>query len=721
MVDDEGKGPEATAIQRKRPSLAPSDDAATPRLERVTHPNERVTNPVERVTNPIERVVTNPIERVTTPMDRATTPLREPGPTRADSPVARAESPNPRSASRGESMPTRAESPAPRAGTPLERPQPMPSRAGIPPQFPDRLATPLPLPAPEPTLDSITDQRALDPEGTPLPPPMLDEPSADPTAAPARPKPSSTSHGGSTTIGSPLEALERDELLRTRRFCFIGACIAVAGAFSVPLLPGDPTASALLLSCVGGALASILFLYVRTSDPIAFRRTSTLLGWFIPAVCVTSVIPFFGVFSPAAVVLVLGIYFTGLGKSKGLAAAVYVVCAGMQALIAILVITEIVHDTGIVQIMPLAKRDQWIVQGLTQVVLAATYITARISRKTALAAVGELERAVRLAAHREALLLEAREELERALRSGRGRFSDQTLGGYQLGGVIGRGAMGEVYEATAPDGRSVAIKLLSQASLGNLNHVLRFLRELRTAANLVADNVVRVIEVGEQPVPYLVMERLQGTTLAEMLRNSRGLAPAEVLDMVRQVGAGITVAAEAGIVHRDLKPQNVFLHQGKTWKVLDFGVARAIDAGDTLTAGHVVGTPSYMAPEQASGSTVDHLTDLYALAAIAYRSLTGHPPYAAGEIAETLYKVIHTSPRRPSELVEMPSDVDLVLAIGLAKRPSDRFSNAADFADALRDAFRGELSEEIQERGAILVRAGAWAAAKVRPTTSRLR
>ncbi len=636
MVDDEGTGPEATAIQRKRPTAGPTLDGVTPVLERVT----------------------DPVERITTPIDRATTPID-----RAANRVPRAESS-------------------------------------------------LPLPAPDPTVDSITG------EATPS---LHEEPTVEPTGA-ARPKPSSTSHGaGSTTIGSPLEALERDELLRTRRFCVIGACIALTGAFSVPLLPGDPTASALLLSCVGGALASILFLYTRTSDPLAFRRPTTLLGWFIPAVCVTSVIPFFGVFSPAAVVLVLGIYFTGLGKSKGLAAAVYAVCAGTQGLIAILVITQTVHDTGIVQIKPMAMRDQWLVQALTQIVLAGTYVTARISRRTALAAVGELERAVRLAAHREALLLEAREELERALRSGRGRFSDQTLGGYQLGEVIGRGAMGEVYEATAPDGNAVAIKLLSQASLGNLNHVLRFLRELRTAANLVADNIVRVIEVGEAPVPYLVMERLHGKTLAEMLRNQRGLPADDVIAMVRQVGAGITVAAEAGIVHRDLKPQNVFLHHGKTWKVLDFGVARAIDAGDTLTAGHVVGTPSYMAPEQASGSTVDHLTDLYALAAIAYRALTGHPPYAAGEIAETLYKVIHTHPRRPSELVEMPSDVDLVLAIGLAKRAADRFASAADFADALHDAFTGDLPEEIQERGAMLVRAGAWAVSRVRPSTARLR
>jgi serine/threonine-protein kinase len=281
--------------------------------------------------------------------------------------------------------------------------------------------------------------------------------------------------------------------------------------------------------------------------------------------------------------------------------------------------------------------------------------------------------------------------------------------------------MGEVYAATDANGREVAVKLLSQASLGNANHVLRFLRELRTAAGLQSANVVRVIDVGENPVPYLVMEKLEGKTLADMLKNQRALPAGEVLELVRQVGSGITAAAAAGIVHRDLKPQNVFKH-GAVWKILDFGVARAIDSGDTLTAGHVVGTPSYMAPEQAAGATVDHCTDLYALAAIAYRSLTGYPPYAAGEIAETLYRVVHTLPRRPSELVELPPDVDLVLAIGLAKNPGRRFTSAQELSDALYHAYSQTLPERVRQRGMALEREGAWASPKhPRASTSRMR
>ncbi len=540
-------------------------------------------------------------------------------------------------------------------------------------------------------------------------------------AASARMITNRTTGGGSTTIGSPLEALERDEMLRTRRFCAIGAVIGTAGGASVTLLPGDPTATAVLLSSVGLALSAVLFLFLRTGDPVKFRKPSTMLGWYIPAVCVTASLPYFGVFSPACVILVLGIYFTGLGKSPGLARAVYITCAGAQAVLAALVIRGVLPDTGIVQIMPIGEFEQWIVQGLVQVVLLGTYVTARVSRATALATLQELERAVRLAAHREALLLEAREELERALLQGRGRFTDQAIGGYQLKDVIGRGAMGEVYAAVDAKGHPFAIKLLAQASLGNLNHVLRFLRELRTAAGIESPHVVRVIEVGENPVPYLVMEKLEGKTLAEILRNKSAMPAGDVTELVRQVGIGITAAAAAGIVHRDLKPQNVFLHRNQ-WKVLDFGVARAIDAGDTLTAGHVVGTPSYMAPEQASGATVDHCTDLYALAAIAYRAITGHPPFAAGEIAETLYKVVHTRPRRPSELVpSLPPDVDLVLAIGLAKRASDRFSSALELSDSLYHAMADTLPEPIRLRGLALDRAGAWASLKHRPSTARLR
>jgi serine/threonine-protein kinase len=119
-----------------------------------------------------------------------------------------------------------------------------------------------------------------------------------------------------------------------------------------------------------------------------------------------------------------------------------------------------------------------------------------------------------------------------------------------------------------------------------------------------------------------------------------------------------------------------------------------------------------MAPEQATGCEVDHATDLYALTAIAYRALTGHAPHASGELSETLYRVVHAWPRRPSDLApRLPDEVDLVLAIGLAKHPGHRFATAGEFADALVDALAGQLASSVRERGVALARAGVWAEA----------
>ncbi|HEX3760473.1 MAG TPA: serine/threonine-protein kinase [Kofleriaceae bacterium] len=510
------------------------------------------------------------------------------------------------------------------------------------------------------------------------------------------------------TASAPLEALERDEIRRTRWFCYVAFVISTVGGSSLGWLHGDPTAMAIMLGSIAVSATATAFMIYRTRDPVQFRRPSTGLGWVAIAIGACTAIPFFGAFSPAPVVLVLGIYFTSLGKSPRMAFVLYVVAAGVQGVVSLLAITGLTRDTGLVQAGYLDLRQQLIIQGLVQFVFAVTLVIGRLSRRAQRLAIEELEREVRVSAHREALLIEAREQLERALRPGQGRFTGQQIGGYLLGSVLGRGAMGEVYEASGPAG-PVAIKLLSQASLGNANHVMRFFRELRTAAAIESPNVVKVLEVGEHPLPYLVMERLEGRTLSDVLRSRRAMPVADVIDLVDQVGAGITAAAAAGVVHRDLKPQNVF-RDGETWKVLDFGVARAADHGDTLTDGQVVGTPSYMAPEQASGGAVDHLTDLYALAAIAYRALTGHAPHASGDLAETLYRVVHTSPRRPSDLAPLlPHEVDLVLAIGLAKRPADRFRSADELAGALADALRGQLAPAVRDHGLGLVRVGGWA------------
>jgi serine/threonine-protein kinase len=510
------------------------------------------------------------------------------------------------------------------------------------------------------------------------------------------------------TIASPAEALARDELLRTRNYAYMALGIASGVLPAVAILPGGYLETRILIAALFVAICAMLYLLYRTRDPATFYRgPGVSIAWFVAAVAVSSAVPYFGPNSPFPVVLVMGIYFVGLGQSRALAVAVYGQCAIVQGVSSALAIAG-VADPGIVRADYLSVEAQLIVQGLVQMILASSFFISRASRRSSLAALGELQDAVRDVAQREALLQEAREELRRAFGTGRGRFSDQTISHYRLGELLGRGAMGEVYEGVdTRNDQPVAVKMLAHASLGNADHVTRFVRELDTTAAIESPNVVRVLDVGMEPLPHLVMERLRGRDLRSILRDKRVLAPNAALEILTQVGIGITAAGKAGVIHRDLKPQNVFL-AGTTWKILDFGVSRLAESSDTLTAGQLVGTPAYMAPEQARGARLDHRTDLYALAAIAYRCLTGHAPFAGGELAEVLYCVVHTAPPRPSSLARLPTDLDLALAIGLAKQPADRFATADDLVCAISDALQQRLPETLRERATALDAAGAW-------------
>jgi serine/threonine-protein kinase len=299
--------------------------------------------------------------------------------------------------------------------------------------------------------------------------------------------------------------------------------------------------------------------------------------------------------------------------------------------------------------------------------------------------------------------------------AGTGRFSGQTFGSYRLGDIIGRGGMGDVYEAFHTEsGDIVAVKLIKPGALASPDIARRFLREVKVARSLESAHIVRVLEVGDEhaPLPYLAMERLRGQDLAQLLRQEGRLSIPRVCHLLREVGAGMKVAWSAGIVHRDLKPHNLFLADtepgGQVWKVLDFGVSKLADQSGTLTRDNVVGTPAYMAPEQAEGDDVDHRADLYAVAAIAYRCLTGHLPFIAKDIPTTLFEVVYRMPRQPSDLAVLPSDVDLVLAIGMAKSPADRFDSVAELEQALAAAHSGDLSDELRRRGTELLRSLPW-------------
>ena len=160
--------------------------------------------------------------------------------------------------------------------------------------------------------------------------------------------------------------------------------------------------------------------------------------------------------------------------------------------------------------------------------------------------------------------------------------------------------------------------------------------------------------------------------------------------LIDHVARGLEVARLAGVVHRDLKPHNLFHHDGSTWKILDFGVSKVMDSEGTLTGEGIVGTPQYMAPEQAQGGRVTQLADVYALGAIAYRCLTGRSPFKGKDLAELVYQVVHVPPIRPGALGRVSRSVEDVLAVAMAKDPRKRFSSALSFSQALIAARRGK-------------------------------
>jgi serine/threonine-protein kinase len=318
------------------------------------------------------------------------------------------------------------------------------------------------------------------------------------------------------------------------------------------------------------------------------------------------------------------------------------------------------------------------------------FFLARRSRRAMLDAVQDLHDAVREVAQREVLLEEARQDFARAARiGGPGRLTGATVGDFELGVILGRGAMGEVYEARHVEaGTPAAVKVLLPSTGSQPGSLSRFFRELQVASDVRSPHVVRVLQVADADasMPFLAMELLRGSDLSSYLRARGRLDIGETVDLVRQVGRGLTDAADAGVVHRDLKPQNLFRVEADdgraVWKILDFGVSKIAGHSGTLTQGNVVGTPVYMAPEQALGAAVDHRSDLYALAAIAYRCLTGQPPFKGGDVAAILYAVVNVMPAAPGRIADLPQ-LDRVFERALAKDPEQRFESADALAQAL--------------------------------------
>jgi serine/threonine protein kinase len=271
------------------------------------------------------------------------------------------------------------------------------------------------------------------------------------------------------------------------------------------------------------------------------------------------------------------------------------------------------------------------------------------------------------------------------------------LGQFRIDEPIGSGGMGVVYRARQlAAGRDVAIKVVQPELAASPEAFRRFEREARICGSLDHPNVVRAFLSGQLPDGslYLVMELLQGRTLADLLRVEPVIALPRAVHILTQIADGIGAAHERNIVHRDVKPENVFLvtksRDPDTVKVLDFGIARTFDRDEGLTvAGLVLGTALYISPEAAAGSATDPRSDVYSLGVLAYRVLAGVMPFDASSPAQLLLKHLHQPApplvaQRGGPAIPQPL-VDVVMR-ALSKTPSERWEDANDFAQALRDA-----------------------------------
>ncbi|WP_327368484.1 Stk1 family PASTA domain-containing Ser/Thr kinase [Streptomyces sp. NBC_01217] len=260
------------------------------------------------------------------------------------------------------------------------------------------------------------------------------------------------------------------------------------------------------------------------------------------------------------------------------------------------------------------------------------------------------------------------------------------LGGrYELGSVLGRGGMAEVYLAHDTRlGRTVAVKTLRADLARDPSFQARFRREAQSAASLNHPAIVAVYDTGEDyvdgvSIPYIVMEYVDGSTLRELLHSGRRLLPERTLEMTVGILQALEYSHRAGIVHRDIKPANVMLTRTGQVKVMDFGIARAMgDSGMTMTqTAAVIGTAQYLSPEQAKGEQVDARSDLYSTGCLLYELLTVRPPFIGDSPVAVAYQHVREEPQKPSNFdPEITPEMDAIVLKALVKDPDYRYQSA---------------------------------------------
>jgi serine/threonine protein kinase len=282
----------------------------------------------------------------------------------------------------------------------------------------------------------------------------------------------------------------------------------------------------------------------------------------------------------------------------------------------------------------------------------------------------------------------------------------QKIGRYEILSEKGRGAMGAVYVARDPAmDRIVAVKTIHSVALTGpqANEFReRFYREARSAGGLAHPGIVTVFDVGEQDgIPYLVMEFIEGHTLADATKNGERFTLERVCELGQQIAEALGYAHKSGVVHRDIKPANILLTSKEKYgierpKITDFGVAK-LGAAQLTTTGQMLGTPAFMPPEQFTGAPIDGRSDLFSLGVILYWMATGEHAFPGETVTAVSYKVVHTEPVPPKKLnPAVPSGLDQIILRCLAKAPPDRYATGEDLAHDLSALRAGRSAAELQ-------------------------
>src|SRR5882757_3175617 len=273
---------------------------------------------------------------------------------------------------------------------------------------------------------------------------------------------------------------------------------------------------------------------------------------------------------------------------------------------------------------------------------------------------------------------------------------------YELGDILGFGGMSEVHLARDVRlHRDVAVKVLRADLARDPSFYLRFRREAQNAASLNHSSIVAVYDTGEAetpegPLPYIVMEYVEGVTLRDIVRNDGPMEQQQAVEVIADTCEALNFSHQHGIIHRDVKPANIMISKTGAVKVMDFGIARALaDTGNPMTqTSAVIGTAQYLSPEQARGEKVDARSDVYSLGCVLYEMLTGEPPFTGDSPVAVAYQHVREDPLPPSERHEgISADLDAVILKALAKNPENRYQTAAEMRADLVRVHNGEPPE----------------------------